>query len=141
PQLSAASGWTGRPCSLWRGSPVRWQVPERPNEPPQVLRVAGPVGTDQLDGAGAAQEDVLREMGLAHAPRPQTPLELVLAELSPTRTPPRSTTTATRSNSSPSSGSGSSSEKAGPLTGNDGPASPSVGRNSATPGARRNHRQ
>ena len=50
-------------------------------EPPHKLRVTGPVGTDQLDGAGAAQEDVLREIDLAHAPRPQTLLELVLAEL------------------------------------------------------------
>jgi hypothetical protein len=39
------------------------------------------------------------------------------------------------------SGSGSPSEEAGPLTGNDGPASPSAGRNSATPGAQRKHRQ
>jgi len=51
-------------------------------EPRQGPRVAGAVGGNQFEGAGALQELVLGQVDLAHPPRAEPPSQAILAELS-----------------------------------------------------------
>src|SRR5262245_45781229 len=50
-------------------------------EPAQVLGVAGALGTDDLEGTGPAQQDVLGEVDLAHAAFAEFLLQHILAQL------------------------------------------------------------
>jgi hypothetical protein len=49
-------------------------------EAAQVLRVAGALGADELEGTGPAEEDVLGEVDLAHPALPEFLLQHVLTQ-------------------------------------------------------------